>query len=86
MEFVNAAKLEGLPKIISIQNSYSLLVRCHFEVDLMEVCMPQNSNVGLLAYSPLAGGALTGKYTNPDYIAAKKGRFNLFPGYKLLCV
>jgi aryl-alcohol dehydrogenase-like predicted oxidoreductase len=48
--------------------------------------MPQNSNVGLLAYSPLAGGALTGKYTNPDYIAAKKGRFNLFPGYKLLCV
>lgn len=81
MEFVNAAKLEGLPKIISIQNSYSLLVRCHFEVDLVEVCMPQHCNVGLLAYSPLAGGALTGKYTNPDYVAAKKGRFNLFPGY-----
>ena len=31
MEFVNAAKLEGLPKIISIQNSYSLLVRYHLE-------------------------------------------------------
>lgn len=81
MEFVNAAKLEGLPKIISIQNSYSLLVRCRFEVDLVEVCMPQHCNVGLLAYSPLAGGALTGKYTNPDFVAAKKGRFNLFPGY-----
>lgn len=81
MEFVNAAKLEGLPKIISIQNSYSLLVRCHFEVDLVEVCMPQHCNVGLLAYSPLAGGALTGKYTNPDFVASNKGRFNLFPGY-----
>jgi len=31
MEFVNAAKLEGLPKIISTQNSYSLLVRYHLE-------------------------------------------------------
>lgn len=31
MEFVHAAKVEGLPKIISIQNSYSLLFRCHFE-------------------------------------------------------
>ncbi|KAH9315305.1 hypothetical protein KI387_023932, partial [Taxus chinensis] len=79
--FVNAAKLEGLPKIISIQNNYSLLVRCHFEVDLNEVCIPQHCNVGLLAYSPLAGGALTGKYTYPDSILAKKGRFNLFPGY-----
>lgn len=31
MEFVHAAKIEGLPKIVSIQNSYSLLVRCKFE-------------------------------------------------------
>ncbi|GJY69802.1 NAD(P)-linked oxidoreductase superfamily protein [Tanacetum coccineum] len=31
MEFINAAKTEGLPKIVSIQNSYSLLVRCKFE-------------------------------------------------------
>lgn len=31
MEFVHAAKVEGLPKIVSIQNSYSLLVRCKFE-------------------------------------------------------
>ena len=52
----------------------------------MEVYRPQNLNVDLLAYSPFAGGALTGKYTDPDYIAAKKGGFNLFPGYKLLCV
>lgn len=31
MEFVHAAKIGGLPKIVSIQNSYSLLVRCKFE-------------------------------------------------------
>ncbi|KAK9160327.1 hypothetical protein Syun_006668 [Stephania yunnanensis] len=80
MEFVHAAK-DGLPKIVSIQNNYSLLVRCHFEIDLVEVCHPNNYNIGLLAYSPLAGGALTGKYLDIDSYAAKKGRFNLFPGY-----
>ncbi|KAK9137935.1 hypothetical protein Sjap_008529 [Stephania japonica] len=80
MEFVHAAK-DGLPKIVSIQNNYSLLVRCHFEIDLVEVCHPNNYNIGLLAYSPLAGGALTGKYLDIDSDAAKKGRFNLFPGY-----
>ena len=48
-------------------------------VDLVEVCLPQNCNVGLLAYSPLAGGSLTGKYLNPETSAS--GRFTLFPGY-----
>ncbi|GJX05239.1 NAD(P)-linked oxidoreductase superfamily protein [Tanacetum coccineum] len=81
MEFINAAKTEGLPKIVSIQNSYSLLVRCKFEVDLVEVCHPNNCNVGLLCYSPLAGGALSGKYLDSDSEAAKRGRFQLFPGY-----
>ncbi|KAL7124099.1 hypothetical protein ABFS83_14G025900 [Erythranthe nasuta] len=81
MEFVNAAKVEGLPKIVSIQNSYSLLVRCKFELDLVEVCHPNNCNIGLLAYSPLAGGALSGKYLDITSEAAKTGRFQLFPGY-----
>lgn len=81
MEFVHAASIGGLPKIISIQNSYSLLVRCKFEVDLVEVCHPNNCNIGLLAYSPLGGGALTGKYIDINSEAAKKGRLNLFPGY-----
>ncbi|KAL8196063.1 hypothetical protein R6Q57_025063 [Mikania cordata] len=81
MEFVHAAKAEGLPKIVSIQNSYSLLVRCKFEVDLVEVCHPKNCNVGLLCYSPLAGGSLSGKYLDPESEAAKKGRLQLFPGY-----
>lgn len=35
MEFVHAAKVEGLPKIVSIQNSYSLLVRCKYEGTFM---------------------------------------------------
>lgn len=81
MEFVHAAKVEGLPKIVSIQNSYSLLVRCPFEVDLVEVCHPNNCNIGLLSYSPLAGGTLSGKYLGNNPEAAKKGRLNLFPGY-----
>ncbi|GFZ10738.1 NAD(P)-linked oxidoreductase superfamily protein [Actinidia rufa] len=81
MEFVHAAKVEGLPKIVSIQNNYSLLVRCKFEVDLVEVCHPNNCNIGLLAYSPLGGGSLTGKYIDIDSEAAKRGRLNLFPGY-----
>nr|ACG47199.1 aldo/keto reductase [Zea mays] len=80
MEFVHAAKAQGLPKIVSIQNSYSLLVRCRFEVDLVEVCHPNNCNVGLLAYSPLAGGVLTGKYLDAN-ADISKSRLNLFPGY-----
>ncbi|KAG7595799.1 NADP-dependent oxidoreductase domain superfamily [Arabidopsis suecica] len=81
MEFVNTAKLEGLPKIVSIQNGYSLLVRCRYEVDLVEVCHPKNCNVGLLAYSPLGGGSLSGKYLATDQEATKNARLNLFPGY-----
>ncbi|KAL8524682.1 hypothetical protein ACS0TY_014329 [Phlomoides rotata] len=81
MEFVHAAKVEGLPKIVSIQNNYSLLVRCKFEPDLVEVCHPNNYNIGLLAYSPLASGSLSETYLDITSEAAKKGRFNLFPGY-----
>ena len=85
MRFCQAADAAGLPRIASIQNSYSLLVRGQFETDLAEVCAPRQGNVGLLAYSPLAGGALSGKYnTNtPGYDAAAlaKARFSLFQGY-----
>ncbi|XP_077252874.1 uncharacterized protein LOC143892267 [Tasmannia lanceolata] len=81
MEFIHAAKVGGLPKIVSIQNNYSLLFRCRFEVDLVEVCDPNNCNIGLLAYSPLGGGSLSGKYLDINSEAAKRGRLNLFPGY-----
>ena len=48
------------PRIVSIQNSYSLVVRKDFESGLAESCY--HHKVGLLPYSPLAGGSLTGKY------------------------
>jgi aryl-alcohol dehydrogenase-like predicted oxidoreductase len=83
MSFCAAAEAAGLPRITSIQNSYSLLVRGQFETDLAEVCAPRQGNVGLLAYSPLAGGALSGKYNanTPGSAALAKARFSLFQGY-----
>ncbi|PWQ99664.1 aldo/keto reductase [Leucothrix pacifica] len=52
---------EGKTRPISIQNEYSLLCRL-FDTDLGELCV--NEDVGLLSYSPLATGLLTGKYQN----------------------
>lgn len=80
-EFARLSALSGMPKLVSVQNSYSLLVRGGFETDLAEVCSPGNANVGLLAYSPLAGGALTGKYLNAGKNGPKGARFTMFPGY-----
>ena len=82
-EWLRAAReREGMPAICSIQNSYSLITRGAFETDLAETCSPRNGNVGLLAYSPLAGGALTGKYRDGKAGGAgKNARFNLFAGY-----
>ncbi|KAG5185402.1 NADP-dependent oxidoreductase domain-containing protein [Tribonema minus] len=81
MKFVTLAEQLGLPRVCSIQNSYSLLVRADFELGgLVEVCAPRNTNVGLLAYSPLAGGVLTGKYQDPNYDDSKS-RLSFFKGY-----
>lgn len=77
MRFVHAAAACAGPKIVSTQNSYSLLVRSAYETDLAETC--HAVGVGLLAYSPLAGGTLSGKYLSG---AAPAGaRLNLFEGY-----
>ncbi|CAM9962622.1 unnamed protein product [Chrysoparadoxa australica] len=59
MKYLQIAEREGLPKIESIQNPYSLLNRS-FEVGNAEVSLREK--VGLLAYSPLGFGMLTGKY------------------------
>jgi aryl-alcohol dehydrogenase-like predicted oxidoreductase len=59
MRFVQVAEAMGLPRVVSIQNAYNLLNRT-FEVNLAEVAMREQ--VGLLAYSPLAAGFLSGKY------------------------
>ena len=72
-EFVKQAELHGLPKIVSIQNAYHLANRS-FEAGLDETCFREQ--VGLLAYSPLAFGQLTGKYLNS---ANAPGRLTIFP-------
>jgi aryl-alcohol dehydrogenase-like predicted oxidoreductase len=74
-EFLRCAERLGLPHIVSIQNAYHLMNRT-FESGLAEVC--HHGNVGLLGYSPLAFGWLTGKYiTNP----AAAGRITRFPNF-----
>jgi aryl-alcohol dehydrogenase-like predicted oxidoreductase len=60
-KYLQLAKSGEREKIISIQNPYSLLNRT-YEVGLAE--MSQHENIGLLAYSPLGFGQLTGKYIN----------------------
>jgi aryl-alcohol dehydrogenase-like predicted oxidoreductase len=59
MTFLEIARREGLPVVASIQNPYSLLNRT-FEIGLSEIA--HREAVGLLAYSPLAFGVLSGKY------------------------
>ncbi|MBF9232960.1 aldo/keto reductase [Microvirga alba] len=59
MSFLKASETKSLPRVQSVQNAYNLLNRT-YEVALAEVSMRED--VGLLAYSPLAQGYLTGKY------------------------
>ena len=73
MKFLEYSKNE-LPKMITIQNPYSLLNRL-FEIGSGEIC--KRENVGLLAYSPLGYGVLTGKYRNGN--VPKNSRLTLFP-------
>ena len=75
MKYVNESN-ENRPKIISIQNPYSLLNRT-FEIGNSEIC--HKENVGLLAYSPLGFGTLTGKYLGGNM--PKNARLSLFPHY-----
>lgn len=60
-QWLRIAEEKGLPRLVSVQNEYNLLRR-HFDLDLAE--LSHHENVGLLAYSPLAGGLLTGKYND----------------------
>jgi len=77
-EFGRVADELGCPRPVSIQNSFSLIHRS-FETELAEACAPRNYNVGLLPWSPLAGGALSGKYL--DGASPKGARFTLFPSF-----
>jgi len=61
MKWLQLAEKHNLPRIASIQNEYSLLCR-HFEPDLSEIAL--HEDCGLLAWSPLTRGMLSGKYLN----------------------
>ena len=75
MRFAQLAEAHGLPRIVSTQNAYNLLNRT-YETGLAEVC--HREQVGLLAYSPLGFGFLSGKYMDDP---AASGRVTQFPGF-----
>ena len=75
-KFLELSKIKALPKMMSVQNPYNLLNRT-YEVGLAEISVREQS--GLLAYSPLAFGYLTGKYRNNKLPA--KSRMQLFKNF-----
>jgi aryl-alcohol dehydrogenase-like predicted oxidoreductase len=76
MRYLSESKQHGLPRMITIQNPYSLLCRT-FEGDLAETAIREN--IGLLAYSPMGFGVLSGKYIKGK--AADNARLKLFPRF-----
>ncbi|WPR72115.1 NADP(H)-dependent aldo-keto reductase [Flavobacterium sp. NG2] len=76
MRFLEESKYHNLPRISTVQNPYSLLNRL-FEGGSAEVC--HREGVGLLAYSPLAFGVLSGKFLTGEN--HPKARIKLFPQY-----
>lgn len=75
MRYVEESK-KNLPRMITIQNAYSLINRV-FEGDMAEVSLREN--IGLLAYSPMAFGVLSGKYIKGT--VADNARLKLFPRF-----
>ena len=72
-QYLNFAEKKNFAKIVSIQNAYNFLNRA-FEVGISEIAIREK--VGLLAYSPLASGYLSGKYRNGAM--PKNSRMDLF--------
>ena len=78
MKFISESEKNNLPRIVSIQNPYSLLNRL-YEVGLSEIGMREN--VGLLAYSPLGFSFLTGKHLSGIIPNSRLGLFPQFSRY-----
>jgi aryl-alcohol dehydrogenase-like predicted oxidoreductase len=76
MRFLEESKKHNLPRISTIQNPYSVVNRS-FEVGMSEICYREN--VGLLAYSPMAFGVLSGKFLTGE--SHPNARINLFPQF-----
>ncbi len=72
-KYLTIAERKSLPRVVSTQNEYNLLYR-HFDLDLAE--LSHHEDVGLLAYSPLAGGILSGKYVGGARPAGSRGSIN----------
>ena len=77
MRYLQAAETQGLSRVVSIQNPYNLVNRI-FEMALSEIS--RFEEVGLLAYSPLAMGALSGKYLGGAQ--PKDARLTLFERFQ----
>jgi aryl-alcohol dehydrogenase-like predicted oxidoreductase len=77
MRVLHLSEHKGLPRAVSVQNPYSLLNRT-FEIGLAEIAIRESC--GLLGYSPLGFGVLTGKYL--DGAKPADARLSLFPQYK----
>ena len=73
MQFLRVAERDGLPRVASIQNEYSFLRRI-YDLDLAEVA--HHEDVGLLAWTPLGGGLLTGKYRGGALPAGSRATIN----------
>jgi aryl-alcohol dehydrogenase-like predicted oxidoreductase len=80
MEFLRVAEQHGLPRVVSVQNPYCLVNRV-LDNGLDEAM--HRTKVGLLAYSPLGFGLLTGKYDERGFDdPANKGRMVLFERFR----
>lgn len=75
MKFLELARTHDWPRMVSIQNAYNLVNR-RFDYGLAEVALREQ--VGLLAYSPLAQGYLTGKYRENIPAQSRKALFGQF--------
>lgn len=76
MRYLEESNTHDLPRMITIQNAYSLLNRV-FEGDMAEIAIRED--IGLLAYSPMAFGVLSGKYIKGT--AGDNARLKLFPRF-----
>lgn len=72
-KYLTLSEQRGLPRVATIQNEYNLLYR-HYDLDMAE--MSHHEDVGLLAYSPLAGGILSGKYVGGAKPEGSRGSIN----------
>ena len=80
MKFLSVSEQNNKPRIVSIQNAYNLLSRS-FEVGISEIS--EREGVGLLAYSPLAQGYLSGKYEGGNLPEnSRKALFNRLGRYE----